>query len=343
MRTNREIDCELELRKAINDYEKLIRSSELLCKKGGQLARVLSTFYAMWSAFAVRVRSEEWAEVISSTLDEPRGENRSIDSESLPKLDTVQESAEKLIRGLTLCDTAAMYRVLEDMGVLGLCPTPGEQLARTEGVVQRVPGRRQMILLVELALIATELGHYDQAHRYATEAHAFHPSSWELYNLRTVEGLIALNANRRDESIECLRESILACQSDEYTLLSCGVRVPNLLLLQKLLCSGERVEVMRHLLECKNVWPFLGRQIDVWISSVKRGSIPDTQISGVLNSLNFAYRLQMQWMRSLSLEDEQNSSSAKSVNEAIAGRERLRAEYRESLRRTGRSFPFREN
>jgi tetratricopeptide (TPR) repeat protein len=331
MLDNRSSFNELKLRTAVNDYERVIRSSELLCKKGGLLASLLSTFYAMWSAFAVRLQFEESGE-IATTLDETGGGLRSIDDESLPRLDTVRNAAERLMTALALHDAAEMYRALDEMGVLSLCRSSGEQLAKTEGVARRVAGRRQLILLVELALIATELERYDQARKYATEARAFHPTSWESYSLYMVEGLLALNANSRDKAVECLRESILACQSDEYTLLSCGVRVPNLVLVQKLLCNGERAEVTKHLLQCKDVWPFLGRRIDVWIRSIKNGSMPDTGISGVLNSLNFAYRLQMQWMRSLSLEDQQNSAPAKSATEAIAERERLRAEYKASLR-----------
>jgi hypothetical protein len=323
---------EPELLAAVWDFERVIKSSEWLCKRGERLAYLLCAFYAMWSAFAIRVRSGNCdRNKFLAVSDSVPVEDVFVGGEGLPTLDTVQNATQKFVAALRSHDGVGMWTALEVMGVPGLCPIPEEQLARTECVARCVSGRPQLIPLVELSLFAIELGDYAKARKYAVEARDFDPTSWELYNLRTAEGLIALNAGRRSEAIECLDRSITACQRDGYTLLSCGVRPPNLALAQRLLNDGAWVEVARHLLHCKDVWQVLRSQIDKWISNIEKGETPDFGGSGILKKANFAYRLQMQWMRALSVEGEQVSSTSKSLAEAIAERERLRTNYKRHM------------
>jgi tetratricopeptide (TPR) repeat protein len=240
----------------------------------------------------------------------------------------VRKAAQEFIAASTANDRSGISNALQDMQVFALCPAPEEHLSRMELVAGHVIGRVRTIPLVELSLFALELEDYGKAIKYATEAHTFDPGSWELYNLSVVEGLVALNARKGREAIQYLDESIRACQRDEYASLSCGIRVPNLALAEKLLQSGHKVEVLRHLLECKDVWQFLRVKIDKWISLIEAGEAPDFGGAGVLRAI--PYRLQMQWLRaySLSLEKEPGVAARKSPAEVMAGRNRLREEYR---------------
>jgi len=295
----------------------------------------LCVFFAMRSAFSIRerlgIRDEDQVE---AAADNALVEFDHVDQVELPTHEAVQNGAQKFITSVTADNRAGMLSALEQMGVFALCPLPEKQLSRMELVAGGVVGRAQLIFLVELSLFAAELGDYERSSRYALEARAFGPSSWELYSLCVVEGLIALNIGRVDEAIQCLARSMSASQTDEYASLGCGVRAPNLVLAEELLERGERVEVLRHLLQCQDVWQFLKPQIDKWVGLIEDGEIPDFQESGILRAMNQpSYKLQMQWMRACSLGEGPGSAAPKptipkSPAEALAGRERLRAEYK---------------
>jgi len=131
-----------------------------------------------------------------------------------------------------------------------------------------------------------------------------------------------------------LEKSIQVCQRDEYASLSCGVRGLNLALAQRLLARGQRVEVLKHLLQCRDVWQFLLPQIDTWISLIESGEIPDFGASGMLRAMKEpAYRLFMQYARAASLEEGTYSSISGSAvpmspAEVRARREWLREAYK---------------
>jgi hypothetical protein len=131
-----------------------------------------------------------------------------------------------------------------------------------------------------------------------------------------------------------LEKSISACERDEYASLACSVRGLNLALVEKLLDSGQRVEVLRHLLQCKDVWQSLRPQLEKWISLIESGERPDFQASGILRAMNEpGYRLLMQYARARSLEEGASSATPQSVvpmspAEVIARRDRLRAAYK---------------
>jgi hypothetical protein len=317
-----------ELTAAVAEFEKVVELSERLSARGDRVTSMLCMFYAMWSAFVIRLcfgkcKGRGTEEAKDGTLKE-----NSLLAPGLPRLDVVRKAVQEFVAATTADDRSGMSNALQDMRVFALCPVPKEHLSRMELIAERVAGRARTIPLVELSLFAVELEDYERAIKYAAEAHTFDPGSWELYNLCVVGGLIALNARKHHEAIEYLNESIRACQRDEHTSLSCGIRVPNLALAEKLLQSGYRVEVLRHLLECKDVWQFLRVKIDKWISLIEAGEAPDFGGAGVLRAIS--YRLQMQWLRaySLSLEKEPGVAARKSPAEVMAGRDRLRAEYR---------------
>ncbi len=317
---------------AVREFERVINSGEQLCRKSDGATRILFVFYAMWSAFAVRANLESccWNQ-IAATTDGSTTEARSLNDRSPMPASDVVHAARREFTNAVISDNAEGIRTsLEHMGVFALCPFPERQVSRMALVAANLTPCVRLILLVDLSFLAVELGDYYRASKYATEAHFLNPTSWELYNLCVIEGQIALNAGNNREALKFLDKSMGACQWDEYASLTCGTRVPNLSLVEMLLHGGERVEVVRHLLQCKNVWQSLSSQIDEWIGIIENGGTPDFRGTGVSKrSVKFSYRLKTQWMRAYSLlTEEPRSITPKSPEEVLAGRERLRAGYK---------------
>ena len=171
-------------------------------------------------------------------------------------------------------------------------------------VARSASGRAQLIPFVDLSLFALDIGDFERARAYVTKARSFDPVAYELYNLCVVKGLIAINAGRHREATQYLEKSIAACQIDECASLACGVRPPDLALVEKLLDGDHRAAVLRHLLDCKNVWQSLGPQTDLWINAIESGEKAHFRESGMLKAMNEpAFRLLMQYARARSLED----------------------------------------
>jgi len=131
-----------------------------------------------------------------------------------------------------------------------------------------------------------------------------------------------------------MEDSISACQRDEYALLACGARTLNVALVQKLLDSGQRIEVLRHLLQCKDVWQSFRSQIEVWIDLIESGETLTLQASGMLKVKNeLAGKLLMLYPRVRALEEQPSLGAPPVVPmspaEVIARRERLRAAWKE--------------
>lgn len=323
---------------AVAEFERVVELSERLSARGDRTTSILCLFYVMLSALAIRMCLAVYGDGgIEEAKDNASTESPLAGAEDFPRLAAVQKAVQNFTSADKSNNKTELWSALRDMRVLALCPDPEGHLLRMELVSENLPGRARVILLVELSLLAAELGDYGRAIHYASLAHTFGPDSWELYNLCVVEGLIALNTGKHREAVQYLDASIRACERDEYTSLSCGIRVPNLTLAQKLLHSGQRVEVLRHLSDCKDVWQFLRVKIDRWMCLIEAGEVPDFGSAGLLKAIS--YRLQMQWLRaySLSLEKEPGVPTRKSPAEVVAGRNRLRAEYK--LRRNGPPKP----
>jgi len=326
-------DCELPA--LIKSFEGVIKTTEQLNKKSTRLVMILGELFAMWCAFRIRTCFEPCSrqEIRPGTYSEIEA-SEPIELGTLPKLDAVHAAAEKLIAAAIAKNQADIVSGLSEMGVFALCPLPSQQFRRMESVARLVPGRVQLISAVELALFSIEIGDLEAAGTYAREARGFDPVAYELYNVSVVEGVIALNAGRYREAIQYLDESLAACQRDEYASLACGVRAPNFALIQKLLDSGERVEVLRHLLDCKKVWQSFGPQIDVWINAIESSGKFSFKESSMLRAMNEpAYRLLTQYTRARALEEESTSASSPpnirlSSGEIMARRAKLREEYR---------------
>jgi len=317
----------------IKAYEKLDKIAERAFKGGSRMAHNLCELYAMISAFRIRACigvSDEIA--VRAALLET---DHNLSTQGwLPQYDSVQKAGQALLIAATQDDKAKMSSALEEMGVLALCPILEEQFPRMELVTEKVSGRARLVPILNLVLFAAEVGDYEKASRYALRSRAFDPSSWELYALCIVEGLIALNAGDTREAIQCLEKSINACLTDEYSALHCSVRAPILTLAEKLLQNGERVEVLRHLLQCQDVWQFLGPRFAEWAGVIESGQQPQFHTDKTLEAMNQpSANLGLQWMTACSIEKEPDSYSpkksiAKSPSAINAGRERLREEYR---------------
>lgn len=331
-----------ELREAVNDFEEVIKASERFSTKGSRLSAILCAFFAMRCAFRIRLCVEACGlNAIIKSTEEGSGDHQFEELGELPKPAVVHDAGEMLLAAVNLQDANAAESALKEMGIIGLCPNVSEHLIRLERAVRSVPERTQLILLTELALFAAAAREFDRAAKYVKESRAFDPAAYELYCLCIVEGLIAMNAGQDRQAIQCLQRSIAACQRDEYASLACGVRSPNLALVESLLNGGYRVEVLEHLLECKNVWQSFRTQIDVWISLIESGERPNFHNSPTLRSMNEpACRLIMQYARARALEEENSlgvaapqTSVPMSATEVLARRDRLQEAYRRAKER----------
>lgn len=333
---------EAGLSRVVKDFAEVIRASDRLSTKGTHLSSVLGRFFAMWCAFRIR-RNIEACEGndINEPIESVVNDSQSEGCWALPKPDVVEDAGVRLMAATSSQDYDGAAGALAEMGVTALCPRLSEQFVRMESVARSVAGRAQLVPLVELSLFAVDVGEFERAAKYVVEAHSFAPAAYELYCLCVVEGLLAMNAGQERKAIQFLEQSIGACQRDEHASLACGVRGPNLALVEKLLDNGRRVEVLKHLLECKNVWQSFRPQIDAWISLIESGERPNFQESAMLSSMNEpACRLIMQYSRARALEEGNSlglaapqTSVPMSPTEVMARRERMQEAYRRSKER----------
>jgi len=336
---------EAEFGRAVKDFAEVIKASERLRAKGTRLAVILGTFFAMCCAFRIRRNVATFdGDAIEEPVEGAIPSSQLEENTALPEPNTVDRAGTQLIAATISNDFDGTARALAEMGVLDLCPKISQQFTRMELVARSMQGRAQLIPLVELSLFALDIGEFELAAKYAVEARSFDPAAYELYNLCVVEGLIAMNAGQERGAIQLLEQSIGACQRDEHASLACGVRGLNLALVEKLLDGGHRVEVLKHLLECKNVWQSFRPQIDVWISLIESGERPNFQESAMLRSMNEpSCKLIMQYSRARALEEGNGlglatppSSVPMSPAEVMARREGLKEAYRRSQDQSAR-------
>lgn len=319
-----------EFLSAVVDFEYVIKSAEVECDSDKQWSKALCMLFAMRSAYSICLRLRQMDGVLPDPAkNDAENECRLVEQTGLPTLSTVRCAKQKLLEALEAGDGEATVTALEEMGVFALCPIPDEQLARMEAVAGSVTGPASVVFWVELALFAVERDDINAARRYVTEARGFGPSSWELYNLCVLEGLFALNAGKTREAVQSLERSMNACQIDAHTSLHCAVRAPNFMLAQKLFEHGERVAVLTHLLECKNVWQTPTMPMEKWIGLIERGEIPDFQESKIVRTLNLpSSKLYMQWRRANFLDELQGQTlprtKPKSPEEVVVARKVLK-------------------
>jgi tetratricopeptide (TPR) repeat protein len=326
------------LQKEILDYVELFETYEGLLKvrhkffvADDHLATGLCQLYAVMASYQIRLCTGSDNE-FALGLSCEENENSTGTVDSLPKHETVQKAARELLAALAADDKATVLTALREMRVLTLCPSPACVFAKMDLVAQHVTGRAQQVLLVDLSRFAAKIGDYERASNYLEQARAFDLNSWELYNARLIEGLIALNDGRVDEAVRCLALSISACLAYEKARAQCCIRAPSLELAEKLLDRGEHEAALSHLSDCKDVWEILQPQLDSWILIIKNGGKPDFQAAGNLRiPEKLSHRLRMQWMNACALAGgpvsaEVKSTPPKSVAERKAKRERWMAE-----------------
>jgi hypothetical protein len=329
------------LQRLLESFEHLLKTSEDLLKKTkkpfGTVTFALSELYAMMTAFRIRAFLGLTDRTEIGDSDRQHTEDDAGPRRRLPTHEVVKNAVPVFISAMASRDEAAALRALEEMGVLDLCPTSEGHFSRMELVAASVSGRCHVIPLVELSLFAAEIGEYRRASQYALDARAAGPGSWEAYSLCLVDGLVAFDIGNVGEAIECLCRSTAACQTDEHASTACGIHALNLSLAQKLLEHGERVEVLMHLSECKNVWQYLRPQIDEWIGLIEKGEKPDFQGSDALRAMNEpAIRLRMQQVRAWGFkkglpEAPRGSIPRKSMAGVLAARARKQAGFRPIL------------
>jgi hypothetical protein len=138
--------------------------------------------------------------------------------------------------------------------------------------VASVLGRARLIPLVELAVLAAELGMFDRAAAYLAEVQAASPGPLELHDLNTVAGVLALNENDFEGACRRLSASVRVCQTPG--LLAARGPLPNLLLAKRLLEIGEEAPVIGYLTECKRYWRHCADAIEQWIGLIQKGPSP---------------------------------------------------------------------
>jgi tetratricopeptide (TPR) repeat protein len=337
------IVSELELQKEILEYEELFKAFEGLLKvrtkffvSKDHLATALCELYAIMGAHQILECIGETRDLEAPSFCED-GDDLCAAGDSLPKHKTVQDAGRRLLVALASGDQVAASDALREMGVVALGLSPKPIFARMEMVTQRVTGRAQQVLLVDLSRFAAKVGDYGRASNYLQQAHTFDLNSWELYNARLIAGLIALNAGRVDEAVECLAQSIGACLAFEKARAQCCIRAPSFELAEKLLDRGKREVVRRHLLACRDVWESLQPQIDSWIQVIDNRGRPTFQCAGrIAVPEKPSNTLRLQWMNACCLaegplSDEDKAAPLKSPAERRAEQERWMAENQHVL------------
>jgi hypothetical protein len=317
-----------DLQASVKDFERVIEEGARISRTSDRLGHALAILFAMKSAYAIRVCLWKWdSEQTEGVEIGIPGERGRPTPQSLPTLSRVRAAAPKLISAESK-SKAEILLVLEEAGVSDLCVAPQEQLFMMELVGRKLSGRALQVSLVELALFAVETGDIASATKYVAEALELAPTGWELHNLCVLEGFFAFRAGLILDAVRALDKSISVCLVDEYALLSCGVRAPNLILAQEFLEHGEVARVVSYLSQCMNVWRSFRSQIRELISLIESGETVDLQASEFALALNqLSYRLQMQWVQARSLEEPTELSSStqirKSPSEIDAARKRL--------------------
>jgi len=329
-----------EIRKVILDFGALFETYESLLEYRNRLGMVddhlaiaLCEFYSLFGAYKIGKCIRSICDFGPVSCYEENRESVGL-REALPKYEAVNRAVQNLLLAINTEDRASISGALEQLGMLSLCLMPEQIFSKMEQVALHVMGRAQQLFWVDLSLFATGVGDYQRARMYIQQARIFELSSRELYNVYVIEGLIALQEGWADEAIRCLDSSTKACQADVDSSIQCSLLPPNLDLAKRLLELGKRIEVLRYLTECHNVWQQCRSQIEEWIQLIESGEKPDfrtLQMPGDADQLS--YRLNIQWLRGCSLEMKPRPAQPKSPMSparVLAERERQQAEH-ESL------------
>jgi hypothetical protein len=298
------------------------------------VARVLRELYATKSACGViscvrALYPAELDDVPSLPQDEDRS---SLRAPLLPGIDTVQSAAPRLLEAMALRDGNAAVKALGEMGVLTLCPSPELLFGRLEFSVGCVIGPARLVPLVELAIVAAELGAYERAGLYVAMAQTLAPGAPELHDLHTVAGVVALRLGKVADAKECLSESVRVCEKNEFACLACGIRAFSLLLAEKLLECGEDAAVIDYLSRCQYVWKYEASRIVSWIEAIRTSQTPDFHAPSMRSALDRpTLRIQALAIRSSFLPTPDELASERPNWDTQARRDEMRAEYKRTM------------
>jgi hypothetical protein len=255
-----------------------------------------------------------------------------LQTRPLPSIDAFQNAVPRLLEAIALQDGNAAVKVLGEMGALALCPSPELMFGRLEFTVGCVIGPARLIPLVELAIVAAELGDYQRASAYVADARTLAPGAPELHDLHTVVGLVALNAGNVAEAKECLSESIRVCERNEFACLACSIRAFSLLLAKELLEHGEHAAVVQYLSRCQGVWHYEAKRIASWIEAIRKGQKPDFLVPGIRSAMDTpAAKMHGLAIRSSFLPVPHEVASENSLPEIRARRDEMRADYKRHM------------
>lgn len=293
------------LERLFRSYEWLLRISDRVYPCGEQVARALCKLYAMMTAFQIWDAVGEFpVSGDNSPVLSDRTPSRHAGNISLPTHSAVKLGSERVIHALGARDQALVTSILAEMGVQALCSDRERHFAMMDSVILEFSGAAKVIPLLELALFWILNGNYERVRSYSHKARAFVPRSWELYTLCIVDGLIALKTDDLPEAAWQLEQAVCALRDDGDASLISSYTGPNLILAQRLLERGDRHEVSRHLVQCREIWQLYPRPFDEWISAIGNGDTPDLLSPESLAGMNLpSFRLKVQWMRACSLTE----------------------------------------
>jgi hypothetical protein len=298
------------------------------------VARILRGLYATKAASAVLAQvSALYPAKVQSVRTSPSEEDRSVlRHPPLPGIDAVQSAAPRLLEAIAVRDGEAAVNALGDMGVLALCPSSELLFGRLEFSVGCVVGPARVVPLVELAILAAELGANERAGVYVANAHNLAPGAPELHDLHTVAGVVALNLGNLAEAKRCLSESIRVCEKNEFACLACSIRAFILLLAERLLERGEDAAVINYFSRCQYLWKHEASRITSWIDAIRAGQKPDFHAPSMRNALDHpALKIQALAIRSSFLPTPDEVASERPKEETQARRDEMRAEYKRTM------------
>jgi quinol monooxygenase YgiN len=191
----------------------------------------------------------------------------------LPSLANVKAVGPRLIEAAYSRDAEAAVEALVDMGVFGLCPSTDQDFSRLEWSVMSIAGRVRLIPLVELSILAAELGFYGKAEQYVAGSRKLSPAQPHLHDLHTVEGLVALSRGDTAAASQSLLASIPVCKGG-ISRVKCCEHGQNFMLAARLLEQGHGDVVVKYLKRAGDVW-YLDEQIKGWIESITAGEKPE--------------------------------------------------------------------
>lgn len=292
----------------------------------------LQLLFAMRAAYWIRKN------LPSSVAEAPSSGEELPDSTEHPPYEVMYERYRRLLAAYRSTDNVALASALREMRILEFCPALEGQFVRMEQLTEQVEAPARLILHVELALVAFELGDESAVRHHTQDAWVLNPAGWERYILCTLQGFYEACSGDIQGATRWLEESISACFEDEKILIRCGVRPPNLHLAQKVLSLGQRIPVLDYLLACQDVWRSKGMPFGEWIHQIELGQEPDFEASETIRELGRPFlRLNLQSLRAYNSLTAQVPGSPlhakKSRAEVLLAREKRLAESKRTLDR----------